>query len=406
MLSESWIALALFATVIGLVLRQSGLVTLAVLLLSSVGSGWLWNRYALCNIGYRRMMSEHRAFLGEIITITLEVTNAKWLPVPWLRIDDEYPLALTVLDQELQLSTKADVAFLRTLLSLRWFERVQWRHEIRCDHRGFYPIGPVHFRSGDMFGLFLTETDLEQPDWLIIYPEVKPLLGLQLPPRDPMGETRAPYSAIEDPIRTRGVRPYLSTDSQKSIHWKVSARRQELQVKVQEPATTHQVVVFLNMATLPRPLQGTIPERLEQAISLAASLAAHVTEERWQVGVVVNGCWPQSDQPLRILPGRSPGQLTRVLEALAAVATLTTVSIEDLLNRESARLPWGATLAIVTAIVDGELLVAVHRLLDAGRRVILLSLDARPQPWFVPGLVVHQVLDQGSHFVLTTGGEL
>lgn len=401
MFGENWIALAIFAIAIGLVVRQSGLIAFSVLLLCVVGSAWLWSRYALQGLRYCRVMSEHRAFLGETVDITLEATNTKWLPVPWLRIDDEYPITLTVLSHELQLSTKADVALLRTLVSLRWFERVRWHYQVRCDHRGFYPIGPAHLSSGDLFGLFVSQGDREHQDWLIVYPEVKPVSGLQLPPKDPLGEVKVPQSVLEDPLRIRSVRPYYPTDSQRSIHWKATARRQELQVKVHEPATTHQLVIFLDMATLPRPLQGSVPQDLERAISLAASLAAHMVEQRYQVGVVVNGTWPQSDQPLKVLPGRSPGQLTHVLEALAAVATLTTTSIDELLSRESARLPWGATLAVISAIVDDELLTALHRLQHAGRRVVLLSLDGRPVPFDVPGLTMHRVRDQDGRFVLS-----
>jgi uncharacterized protein (DUF58 family) len=161
----------------------------------------------------------------------------------------------------------------------------------------------------------------------------------------------------------------------KRVHWKATARYGELQVKVYEPTITQHLVVFLNVATFPKPWMGVIPERQEQAISVAASIAYHATERRCAVGLIANGSVPHSDQPIKVLPGRAPEQLTRILEALAAVTGFATATIEQLLAAESPNLAWGATLVVVTAVVTEELLVEMARLRDAGRRLVLVSLD-------------------------------
>ncbi len=207
---------------------------------------------------------------------------------------------------------------------------------------------------------------------------------------------------FEDPCRAVGIRDYGTKDDLKRIHWKATARQQKLQVKVYEPTTTHQLVIFLNMTTLPKPWHGTIPELLERAISVAASIASYAVQKRFQVGVLANGCWPHSDQALKVLPGRSPDQLTRILEALAAVSAMPTVSIEGLLHQESARLPWGATLLVVTAVVTEELLAVMTRLQAAGRRMVLVRLDDRPWPCEAPKFLVQRVVDLGNAFGLET----
>jgi uncharacterized protein (DUF58 family) len=119
-----------------------------------------------------------------------------------------------------------------------------------------------------------------------------------------------------------------------------------------------------------------MPEVLEEAVSLAASIASYGVTEKYQVGLLANGSVPGSDQPLKVLPSRDPQQLTRILEALAAVTGFATLSIERMLTAESPRLPWGATLLLVTATVYDELLATLLRLRDAGRRLVLISLSA------------------------------
>ena len=127
--------------------------------------------------------------------------------------------------------------------------------------------------------------------------------------------------------------------------------------------------IFLNVATLERHWLGHIPELMERAISVAGSLAALCAEQRLPVGLIANGYLPGSDQPLRLLPGRSPDQLMRILELLAARPTgFAAQPIEELLLHESPRLPWGSTLLVVTAIAHETLLATLLDLQRAGRR--------------------------------------
>jgi hypothetical protein len=81
-----------------------------------------------------------------------------------------------------------------------------------------------------------------------------------------------------------------------------------------------------------------------------------------------------------VLPGRSPGQLAAILGALAYVTSFATSSIHEMLRRESPRLPWGATLVVVTAIVTDDLAATILRLRDAGRQMALVSLAEEPPP--------------------------
>jgi len=402
MFNENWVALAGFAVLLGLLVRENGLLTMSALLLSVAGAGWVWNWYSLRSVAYQRRFSERRAFLGEVVDLTVQVTNRKWLPVAWLRVDDEYPLPVTLMDGDLQPSTKPDVGLLGNLLSLRWLECVRLRYHLRCTQRGFYAFGPAHLQSGDIFGLFSSQSDQPNVDWLIVYPEVRPIEGLSLPPKEPFGEARARQRIFEDPSRAVGVREHRAEDAFKHVHWKATARRQRLQTKVYEPTTSFQLVIFLNMATLPKHWQGTIPELLERAISVCASIASDAAQRRVQVGLIANGCWPESDQALKVLPGRSPDQLMHILEALAAVAVQPTISIEQLLSRESPRLPWAATLLVVTALVTEELLAAIVRLQRAGRRLVLVRLDKAPMPFAVDRLTVQRVEDLGTAFRLVT----
>jgi uncharacterized protein (DUF58 family) len=126
-------------------------------------------------------------------------------------------------------------------------------------------------------------------------------------------------------------------------------------------------------------------------VSVAASVANHAADQKWSLGVLANGAIPGSDQPIRVPPGRSPDQLVRVLEALAAVSEFATGSIELILERESRRLPVAATLLLVTAVLTDEIVASLLRLKEAGRRVAVILLSAEPPPQEDLGLRIYHV---------------
>ena len=375
MFTEGWLWFTLLMLLLSALLGHSGLLLITLLAATVTVLAWLWNRLVLRRVEYERELATRRAFVGERVVVSVAITNRKWLPVPWLRADDAFPDSLLLIDRELRSSNSPGRALLNHLVSLGPNERVRWSYQLECTKRGFFFFGPADLRSGDIFGLFSQRQRRRMISRLIIYPRVLSLPELGFPSKDPFGQRADVRQLVEDPIRTVGVRDYHPEDTIKRVHWKASARHAELQVKVYEPTVSQQLVLFLNVTSFAQSWMGTIPEWQEQAISVAASIAYHASERRYAFGLIANGCVPRSDQPIRVLPSRSPEQLTRVLEALAAVTSYATSDIGQLLAAQSPRLALGATLVVVTTVVTEGLLAQMVRLRDAGRRLALVSLD-------------------------------
>ncbi len=378
--SPVWFEMAALLIVAGLITQQRALFVLAACLVTVIPIAWWWRRLSLRRVEYERRFDKRRAFPGETFEMTVCITNRKLLPLTWLEVSDEVPMVMPLVRGALMPTHAPQVGTLDSALSLRWYERVSRHYELECTARGIYTLGPVHLKSGDVFTLFEARESRENPDRLVVYPRLWPLEDLGLPSKEPFGERKAHRRLLEDPLRTIGVRDYHPEDDLRHIHWKATAHRGDLQVRVFEPATTLNLVILLNVNTFEHNWQGVLPELFERTISVAGSLATWAVGQKYKVGLVANGCMPLSDQPIRVPAGRSPGQLAAILEALAAVTSFATSSIQELLRWESPRLPWGATLVVVTAIVTDELATAILRLREAGRRMVLGSLAEEPPP--------------------------
>lgn len=380
--SDAWIPLAIIFLIAGVLAgRNPAMIAVGIILLLIVAVSTIWKNLSLWGVAYERAFDRTRVFPGEPITMTIRVQNHKWLPLTWLRFRDEMPVPPNYEDPFVV--TQNDLTNRYTLqntFSMQRREQIDRQAVLRIGTRGFYRLGPVAYESGDIFTLFTLEREYKYLDTLVVYPQIFPLEDLGLPAKEPFGEVKVRHSLFTDPIKTRGIRDYSPGDRFRDVHWKATARRGELQTKVYDPSTGMTMAVFLNVATFARHWMGYDPALLERAVSVAASAANYAAQVGWGVGVYANGAVPNSDQPIRVSPSRSPEQLSRVLEALAAVTEFATGSIELMLLRESAQLPWVATMVLVTAVVTDEIMIALLRLQEAGRRVVLISLDDQPPP--------------------------
>ncbi|MEZ4594370.1 MAG: DUF58 domain-containing protein [Chloroflexota bacterium] len=380
--SDAWIPLAILFLLIGLAAgRQGAMLALGLVLLLIVGVSTVWKNLSLVGVTYERHFNRNRVFPGEPIEMTVKVGNDKLLPLTWLQFRDELPVVVENEDALTQVTSEMNGRYiLLNTFSLYGREQTERTYTLRFPKRGYYKLGPVTYESGDIFTLFTRQRDHLYTDQIIIFPQIYPLEALGLPAKEPFGELKVNRSLFTDPIKTQGVRDYQPGDRFRDVHWKATAVRGSLQTKLYDPSTGMTIAVFLNVATFARHWMGFDPELLERSVSVAGSIANYGVQQGWGVGVYANGSVPNADQPIRVQPGRSPEQLAHILEALAAVTEFATASIEKMMLRTSPSLPWASTIVLVTAVVTEEIMVALVRLKEAGRRVVLISLADKPPP--------------------------
>lgn len=391
--SDAWVPLAVLFLIIGLAAgRQPTMLALGLVLLLIVGVSTTWKNLSLLGVSYERHFDRSRVFPGEPIEMTVTVRNDKSLPLTWLQFRDELPIAIDNEHVISQMSSEVTGRYmLQNTFSLYGREQTERTFTLRFPTRGYYKLGPVSYESGDIFTLFTVRRDHQYINQLIIFPQIYPLEELGLPAKEPFGDVKVLRSLFTDPIKTQGVRNYQPGDRFRDIHWKATAVRGNIQTKVYDPSTGMTIAVFLNVTTFAKHWMGFDPELLERGVSVAGSIANYGVQQSWGVGVYANGSVPNSDQPIRVQPGRSPEQLAHVLEALAAVTEFATGSIENMMLRTSPSLPWASTIVLVTAIVTEEIMVALIRLKEAGRRVVLISLADEPPPKGLGNILAYHI---------------
>jgi uncharacterized protein (DUF58 family) len=392
MRGDYWLYVAVLILIISLATHQVPLVLISLLFILTGGVSRLWNKYCLHRVEYRRRLSRNQVFFGEEIVFEVEITNRKPLPLPWLQVDDELPEMVTLLKGKAT-STHDDRVILSNMFPINMYHRVTRRFPMRCRQRGVFIFGPTYIRSGDLFGFFRRNMNINKLDYLLVYPRLVPLEKLGIPSQQFFGDIRLKRHLFQDPVLTAGVRDYHSGDSLKRIHWKSTARLGKLQTKVYEPTTTVDISIFLDVRTLRAPLQGSIQQLQELGIITAASISQHALNGGFRVGLYVNQITRFSRGMVRVPHSQHPDQMVRILEALAQLHQVETIPMTRFIRQEAGGLPWGSTLLVISAQPVDELLAALLDLKRVGRSVALVKVGGQAPEMGGGNLPVYHIKD-------------
>jgi uncharacterized protein (DUF58 family) len=392
MKGDYWLFFAVLILIISLALHQVPLVLICLLFLLTGGVSRLWNRYCLKRIEYRRRLSQSQVFFGEEITFEIEVANRKPLPLPWVQIEDELPDNVTLLKGKTE-ATAEDRVILNNMFPINMYHRVIRRFPVRCTQRGAFVFGPTRIHSGDLFGFFHRDMTISKLDYLMVYPRLVLLEKLGIASRQLFGDIRLKRHLFQDPVLTAGVRDYVSGDSLKRIHWKSTARLGSLQTKVYEPTTTVDVSLFLDVRTLKAPLWGSVSQLQELGIITAASICQYALKAGFRVGLHVNQITRFSQGMLKVPHSQHPDQLLHILEALAQIHQVETISAAQHVRQEAPGLPWGSTLLVISAQPNDDLLATLLDLKRAGRTVALVKVGGDMPEAGTRGLAVYHIKD-------------
>jgi uncharacterized protein (DUF58 family) len=393
MLGNAWLLFTLVFLIIAIFLRQTPLMVMAMLFFLTSGIARLWARFSLTRVEYQRHLSARRVFFGETIDLTVSLTNRKFLPLPWLQVEDEVPVEVTFLKGQTHPSSVSARAVLANFISMGWYHRLTRHYPIQCTRRGLFFFGPVSIKSGDPFGFFHKVVRFEDQDRLLVYPRITSLESLGIPSRHPFGDLRVKRHLFEDPVQTMTTREYVVGDPLKHIHWKTTARLQQLQTRVFEHTTSIDLALFLDTRTVADTFfwHLLVSDYLETAILAAAAMAKYAIDNDFKIGLYANEYYHYSNHLIRLPPASHPDQLKEMLAALAQVKGLPAVNMEKVLFDVARNLPWETTIVLITAILTDDLVASLKHFQKAGRRVVLVLIGPVSPPVGIEGILQYRV---------------
>lgn len=352
--SWTWLTAALLLLALQVSFPSRAWMTLLIILGGAWLIGFLWVLLLGRSLSLRREMRYGWAQVGDLIQERYTLYNESFLPAPLLEVRDHSSIPGYLTGR---------------VTSMDGNQVISWRTEGACTRRGLYTLGPTTTRASDPLGLCSVE--LLQPDSsvLLVLPPVLPLPGIEIAPGGLTREGRLHRrTALETTISAETVRQYTPGDPLRSIHWRTSARREDLFVRQFEHLPSADWWIFLD---LDRHVQtgGGAQSTEEHGIILAASLASQGIHNGIQVGLVMHG-----ESLTWLPPQRSASQLMDIMRSLALVHA-GECPLEDLLAEARHSIHHGASLIIITPSVNTRWLAPLLRLVENGVVPTVLLFD-------------------------------
>ena len=338
-------ALLTLATLIAATFLANDVTYLAgCLLLLGLGARG-WSKLAFARVQYSRRTLASRAFCGDELMLESSLANPRPLPLPWLEVWEQLPLALEPDGWRERSFAQPDSVWVERGLGLWPYQRLRWQRRLMCTRRGAFRLGEARLRTGDPFGFFERERAWHDRLEVLVYPRVVPLRQIAFTEHHPSIDVVSQRSLISDPTRTATVRDYRPDDPRRFIHWPTTARRSALHVRVLEPATSLHVSLVLDVRGFGFGIYRG--ELVETAISALASIAVYLQGQGAPVALVAN-----TNPPLVLQPGASVNHLQAVLESLARLEPRGGMPLVPWLLDE---LPHGNTVVLATSDMTPDL---------------------------------------------------
>src|SRR6266545_5674264 len=340
------------------------------LLLALLALSYLWAWSNLRGLQVQRETFTHRTQVGEQARERITIRNTWPLPKLWIELRDY---------SDMPQHSSGFVTYLPAHDRRRWLARTP------CTMRGKYTLGPATLISGDPFGIFRLERQVEGTGEVLVYPQTNPLPGFVLPSAELAGGQDVKSRTYHVTPNVATIRDYQPGDSFNRIHWRSTARSGQLMVKEFELDPTAEIYIVLDMqervqqqAVPEQPARRDLPVRElriaesteEYGVLAAASIARHLLEQNRSVGLI---SWGQHRE---VLPAeRESRQLFKMLEALAVLRAHGAQPLAEVLAAESVRFGRNCTLVIITASLDERWVVSLQHLLYRGVRAVVILVD-------------------------------
>ena len=316
---------------------------------------WLWARYSLSKLVFRRNSVAGRVQVGETFDERLMLDNVSVMPKLWVQVADGSTLP----------GHRAGY-----VASMGGRKRATWRALTVCRQRGRFQLGPVIATSGDPFGLFRRRIYLTTQKELLVLPHIIPLSNFALFTGGLPGRGRSSRRALQTTTNATTIRDYTVEDALNRIHWRSTAHYNKLMVKEFDLDPAMDAWIFLDLHDAVQAGEGEHSTE-EYGVTIAASIAAYLLRQDLSLGMIVN-----AEQREFLSLDRGDRQLERVLEMLAVVEAGSGPDLKEALAMDAFHFGRNTVAIVITPSSSRDWHDGLRHLQRRGVQVAVVGIDA------------------------------
>lgn len=237
---------------------------------------YIWNRRKSFSIDVD--MEENVYSRGDSDSITINVGN-----------DGNFANYYTIIKNNTV--EKFDNKYNGNMFTLKGNDNVLIKNDITFNERGIFNFGDISWSIRDVLFIFKYSSNANIDFKVKVYPKVKKINKEFMIKNYVFQKTLSNKSGYEDPYTVRDVRKYSDGDNLKKIHWKISAKHNELYVKNMDNIMGQHCDLFMDMSEI-RDITQDDYENQELSVEFCVSLINHMFSKGLKTTLHINNLSP------------------------------------------------------------------------------------------------------------------
>lgn len=240
--------------------------------------------------------------------------------------------------------------------------------KLRCNYRGEYFVGVDSIQVTDFLYLFTITYPITSKLKVLVLPRVVHVDQLGIAPslidsKNPVGYS----NAIEEELDTE-IRRYNPGDNKKRIHWKASAKVNELLSRKYHQKPKAEVVLFMDLSRIQKDeLRVVIAE--DKIIESILAIANYYSSRGTSSNIIYDM------DGIRQIPIYTKNDFNAFYKACVNIKFDAKISVEELLARRLQRGDEGIFYLVATNKLTKELYLRSLQVLSGGNRICILFIS-------------------------------
>ncbi len=210
-------------------------------------------------------------------------------------------------------------------LSLLPFREKKYSFELECKYRGYYEIGIKSVELEDFLGIVKMSYKNFETKYITVYPKIIYLDRFNLKTNF-VSETHSILNnKFEDAAAVSDIRKYAYGDSLKKIHWKLTAKTDELMVKNFQSTTETSAILILDLHKNNYP--DEINTIVEDKILEAAVAVTYYCLSSW---IPIKFVYYKDG--IVDIPAKTPLDFDGIYKILSKISFIEKIGVEDILD--------------------------------------------------------------------------
>lgn len=332
---------------------------------------------------------------GDVVDVAVNVRNRTWLLAPRIEVS----LFISNLQGDVDAITRERFALLP-------HEARELTLSARFDHVGEYQVGIHALSVFDLLGIFCKRRRAFQHQEVLVMPRIVEIKQLSVSQEQMCDSSRFRQSVVSDGYDYVGMREYELGDSMKNVHWKASARFEQLLTRVRERQINPGICIVADRCT-----QWPNGEELmcmyDAIIESTLSLASYARENGIECSVAMLDSLGQTN----VFESMRQWDYADLLQAMPRLEPPSdTIFVANVLREASAGLHSASNIIVCSSNLSDELVSSM--IAARMQRKNVLFVYARPKG--LDDCVEHDIAKslsrlgqaQVSAFVLSDSAEL